>query len=79
MTNFIEELNNGDSFEYLNDLFILSMDYKKDGSRLGIDLRTGNSRWFKPDLIINKIGIFYTDRDSNIIAIKELSKKDVNA
>lgn len=79
MSNFIEELSTGDCFELSNNLYIITCDYKKDGSKMCIDLRSGQSRWFKSDLIINKIGIFYTDQDSNIIAIKELTKTDVNA
>lgn len=79
MTNFIEELDSGDCFNNSNELYIVTTDYKKDGSRLCINLKNGFNRWFKPDTIINKVGIFYTDAESNIVAIKELSKKDVNA
>lgn len=79
MTNFIEELDNGDSFLYENNYFVVTSDYKKDNSKLCINLKTGCSRWLKPDVIIEKIPIFYMDKDSNIIAIKELSKQDVNA
>ena len=79
MTNFIEELDNGDCFDSSGKLFIVTSDFKSSGSRLCIELTTGNSRWFKPDDIVTKIGIFYADKDSNIVAIKELSKSDVNA
>jgi hypothetical protein len=79
MTNFIEELDSGDCFNSSGELFIITADYKKDGSRLCISLKNGFSKWFKSDIIVNKTSIFYTDNDSNIIAIKELSKDDVNA
>lgn len=79
MTNFIEELDNGDCFASSGELFIVTTDYKKDGSRSSVNLNSGASRWFKADTIVNKISIFYTDNESNIIAIKELSKSDVNA
>lgn len=79
MTNFVEELVAGDCFEISGDIFILTSDFKKDGSRYCLNLRNGLFRWFKSDTITTKIGIFYTDKDGNIIALKELNKNDVNA
>jgi hypothetical protein len=79
MTNFIEELNAGDCFENLDGKYIVTSDFKKDGSKLSIDLKSGTSRWFKPDIMVTKIGIFHTDKDGNIIALKELKKDDINA
>jgi hypothetical protein len=79
MTNFLEELNCGDCFNSSEKLFIVTTDYKKSGDRLCINLNDGSSRWFKPDAMVSKISIMYTDEDSNIVAIKELSKSDVNA
>jgi hypothetical protein len=79
MTNFVEELTAGDCFQLMEDIFILTSDFKKDGSRLCINLRDGLSRWVKADTITTRIGIFYTDKDGNIIALKELNKNDINA
>lgn len=79
MTSYIEELEGGDCFSFNGCCFVMTNDHKKDGSRLSIDLKTGCCRWLGSDTIIDKISIFHMDNDSNIIAIKELSKKDVNA
>lgn len=76
MPQYIEELNNGDCFEYADNRFILSCDYKKDLSRLAINLFDGNPKWFKSNDIIVKIQIFTMDKDNNIIAIKETKKDD---
>lgn len=79
MTSFIEELSNGDCFDLSGSMFLITSDRKKDGSRLCISLKDGNSRWLKSDCMVSKISLFYTDIDGNIIAIKETSKQDVNA
>lgn len=78
MTNFIEELDHGDCFQYSNTIYVLTSDSRSNGNKLCIDLKTGNSRWLQSDTIINKIQIFFTDKDSNIIAIKETKKDDVD-
>ena len=76
MTNFIEELDSGDCFMHVGCSYILTIDAKKDRSRLCIELKTGSPRWLSPETIVNKIGIFYTDIDSNIVAIKEAKKEN---
>lgn len=74
---YIEEMNCGDSFNFHNDTFILSTDFKKSGDRLGFSLISGKPRWFKTNDIVNPIPLFTMDKDSNIISIKE-SKKDAD-
>ena len=78
MSLYIEELNNGDCFEYKNNKFLLSCDYKKDFSRLAINLIDGSPKWFKPNDVVLKIQIFTMDKDNCIIAIKETPKDDIN-
>ena len=77
MTKYIEELNPGDSFTHLEEMYILSYNFKKIGDRSAINLRNGESQWFISNQIIDVIQLYYLDRDNNIIAIKEV-KKDVN-
>jgi hypothetical protein len=76
MSKYIEELENGDCFESADSKYIMSCDFKSDGSRLCINLINGNPKWFKSNDTINSIQIFTTDKDNCIIAIKE-TKKDV--
>lgn len=72
---YIEELSNGDCFDYKNMKYVLSSDHKKSGDRLCLCLIDGSSRWLKSDTIIEKTQLFFMDKDNNIVAIKE-SKKD---
>jgi hypothetical protein len=73
---YLEELENGDCFSFGESNFVITCDSKFDGRRLCINLLNGEPRWFKNDAITDKIAIFYTDKDGNIIAVKE-TKKDV--
>ena len=77
MTKYIEELNPGDSFTHLEEKYLLSYNFKKNGDRSAINLRNGQSQWFISNQIIDVIQLYYLDKDNNIIAIKEV-KKDVN-
>lgn len=76
MQSYLEELDNGDSFEYEDNKFVVTTDYKQDSSRLCICLKDGSSRWLASNCIVNKIQLFIMDKDNCIIAIKE-TKKDV--
>lgn len=78
MTKYIEELNNGDAFILNNNTYILSSDFKKNGDKLSISLVDGNSRWVKPNDMIEPIQLFIMDKEDNIIAIKESKKENVD-
>jgi len=77
MNNYLEELEFGDCFIYNGNTYILTTDSKKNLDVLCIDLNGGSSRWLSPETLVNKIAIFYTDSESNIISIKE-TKKNVD-
>lgn len=74
---YIEELTFGDCFIFEDDYYVLSIDYKKDGSRYCVSLKDGGPRWFKQDNIVEKIQIYTMDKDNNIIPLKE-TPKDAN-
>ena len=76
MSNYIEELDNGESFVLDNSNFIVSCDYKSNGNRLCIDLKNGSSRWLAGNTIIDKVQLFTLDKENNLIAIKETPKDD---
>jgi hypothetical protein len=73
---YIEELLHGDCFGLSGDYFILTSDFKSNGYRLCVSLKTGSSRWIKPEEVVDSIDIFTIDKENAIIAIKE-RKKDV--
>jgi hypothetical protein len=74
---YIEELSNGDCFDFKNNKYVLSSDHKRSGERLCLSLIDGSSRWLKGDTIIEKTQLFFMDKDNNIIAIKESKKENV--
>lgn len=78
MSNFIEELTNGDCFESNDTRYILTCDFKSNGKRLSIDLKTGHSRWFNSNDIVNKISIFYVNNENLMVALKESPKHDMD-
>ena len=69
--NYIEELVNGETFAYKEDKFILTTDFKKNGSRLCTNLVDGSQRWFKSSEIIDKTPVYYIDNDNNIVNLKK--------
>jgi len=73
---YLEELLIGDCYTHSGKQYIITTDYKKNGSRLCICLIDGTTYWAPSDLMIDPIDIFTVDKDSNIVAIKE-RKKDV--
>lgn len=75
---YLEELNNGECFEFQNNCFIITHDFKKNGDRSCIKLNDGSNNWLKPDTIVKIADIFTMDKDNNIIAIKERLKEDVS-
>lgn len=76
MSKYLEELESGDCFSLLGSNYIVTCDSKFDGRRLCINLLDGQPRWFKSDSITEKMSIFYTDAEGNIIALKETKKDD---
>lgn len=75
---YLEELDCGECFEFDNSYFILTHDFKKNGSRLCVKLDSGSLQWLYPDSMIKNTDIFRMDKDNNIIAIKERLKDNVS-
>lgn len=73
--NYIEELKPGDTFEYDNKVFLLTVDFKKDNSRLCFSMEDGSPKWYASDSMVDKINIYKLDNTNTIIPIKE-HKKD---
>ncbi len=74
---YIEELSAGETFLSDNIMYLLSTDFKKNGSRLGFSLNSGFAKWFESDKIIEPQSIYFLDADNNIIPIKETPKNDL--
>lgn len=71
---YLEELNAGDSFYYKNNYFVLTADYKKDGSKQCLSLYNGFYSWFRPDTTVEDIQLYTLDNNQNLISIKKYEK-----
>lgn len=68
---YIEEIKSGQSFEHNAQTFLMSSDFKKNGYRLCISFKNGNSRWFGPSEIVDGIDLYTIDKESNFIKIEQ--------
>lgn len=68
---YIEEMKSGQSFEHNGDTFVVSSDFKKNGHRLCISFKNGNSRWFGPSEIVESVDLYTIDKESNFISIEQ--------
>lgn len=73
---YVEEINIGDCFVLNESHFIVTSDFKKDGKRLCIDLKTGFGIWIDPEESVKEIDIFTLDTNSNIIPIRERKQEN---
>lgn len=75
MMNYIEELASGETFCIGEEKFIVTTDFKKNGSRLCINLDDGSHRWLKSSEIINKMPVYYIDNENNILPLRKLKNE----
>lgn len=69
MTKYLEELKPGDTFENENNKYILTIDYKKDGSKSCINLINGSFRWLKSNSMVSELPIYCLDTNNNFSPI----------
>lgn len=74
--NYIEELNPGDTFDYQSNKYILTTDFKKNNSKLAINLASGFFRWFAASDIIDACQVYFIDAENNILPIKQDKKSN---
>ena len=67
---YIEELAPGECFIANNKHFILTADFKKNGSRLCYDLTSGHAQWFDAVTIVSIEPIYALDKENNFYPIK---------
>ena len=66
---YLEELNAGECFVYKEQKFLLTSDFKRDGSRLCYSLVSGYPNWLSSQDIVEPLSIYFLDKDNNIIPI----------
>jgi hypothetical protein len=74
---YLEELNPGDSMELNNEYYIVTSDFKNDGSKMCVSLKTGFCRYLKPDAIVNSLPLYFLDKESNVVPIKPILKEQI--
>jgi hypothetical protein len=68
---YLEELKPGECFCITKELFIVTMDFKKDGSRMVVNLNSGISRWMNGSTVCDISPIFTLDNENNtFIAVR---------
>lgn len=72
---YIEELSSGDCFELNDIIFLVTIDFKKDGSRLCYKLIDGSPKWFAPSEIVKMSPVFAMDSNNHFYPIKEEKNK----
>lgn len=75
---YLEEVKTGDSFSYEEQVYIATSDYKKNGDKLCVNLKTGFGKWLTPNSIVEISPIYLLDSDNNIIAIRPTEKENVS-
>lgn len=75
---YIEELLYGECFRYADCLYILTSDFKNNGTRLCYNLSNGLPLWLKNDLIIDVCPIYSLSTENNLIPVREY-KSDVGS
>jgi hypothetical protein len=74
---YIEELSNGDCFDYDGAKFLLTADFRKNGDKLAYSASNGTAKWFSGQTIVEICPIYTLDNNNNIIPIKITTKADV--
>jgi len=83
--HYLEELISGDSFEEsvcscdckTNRLrFILTTDFKRNGTKMCVCLNTGEIRWLADNAIVNKIDLYEISQEDSTIQIIQKRDKD---
>ena len=71
---YIEELCGGDCFVYNTEKFLITTDFRKNGSRLAYSLTSGSPHWFNSQEMIEIDHLYTIDKDNNIISVKQCQK-----
>lgn len=67
---YIEELVSGDTFIKDNHIFLLTADFKRNGSRLVYSLKNGHALWLKGSDAVDIYPLYTLDENNNVVSIK---------
>jgi hypothetical protein len=72
---YLEELDPGNSFSYRDTYYILSSDFKKNGSRMCLSIKDGSVSWLSGSTIVDIIPLCYLNESNTIIPLRETKNK----
>lgn len=71
---YLEELLPGNVFSYKNELYLLSIDHRKDQDKrkygMSISLVNGTIRWIPDNAMVEEIQLYQLDNNNNFAPIK---------
>lgn len=73
---YIEELTPGETFDLEDSKFVLTVDFKKNGSRLAYSLNNGSPKWIEGDTIVYVEPVYTLDEDQNICPVFNYQKEE---
>jgi hypothetical protein len=76
---YLEETNTGLCVLYESNYYILSSDFKSNGSRMCVNLLNGSNRWIDGNAMVKIIPLYRMDKENNIIPLRETKKDDANS
>jgi len=75
---YIEELNAGQAFTKDNQVFLLTIDFKNNGQRLGYSIDGGVPRWFNANDTVEDHPLYLIDENNNVIPVKTIYNTPTN-
>lgn len=75
---YIEELLPGNTFKNNDKVFLITCDYKANGSRLCYSLTDGTPQWIDSATIVEHCPVYTLDSSNNIVPVKETKNENSN-
>ena len=69
---YIEELSPGDIFTKDNKSYLMTVDFKKDNSKLCYSLQNVTPSWFKPSDVVIESPIYFLDETNNVVPVRPI-------
>lgn len=74
---YLEEIATGESFSFDQSNYIVSSDYKRNGDRMCVNLKTGFCKWLSANTVVDACPIYVLDENNNILAVRPTEKENV--
>jgi hypothetical protein len=75
---YLEEISSGECCQYKNKQYLVTHDFKKNGSRLCYCLTDGIGVWLEANTIVESFVIYGLDNDNNVYPLKIATNHENN-